>query len=146
MVVLGVIVLLVASLYPSYSMSRQRANVAVVITSSNKVLHSLELYAIDHGSYPTATITAGSTNVLSSYSDKLTPWPWDHSKSVEGSFYYFPKGDNFQICWPLDPSANRAATNMSTGSISLDEGLLPDADGFAVCATASTDPVVVSLR
>jgi len=53
MVVLAVIALLTATLYPSYALARQRANVSTLLSSSPKVLQYLELYRIDHQLYPT---------------------------------------------------------------------------------------------
>jgi len=115
MVVLAVIALLTATLYPSYALARQRANVSTLLSSSPKVLQYLELYRIDHQLYPTGNVVLDEsqtgTDMLKAYYERSTPWPWDKEKKLENFFAYSseetPAGSIFYICWPVDKSAIR---------------------------------------
>jgi len=92
MVVLAVIALLTATLYPSYALARQRANVSTLLSSSPKVLQYLELYRIDHQLYPTGNVVLDEsqtgTDMLKAYYERSTPWPWDKEKKLENFFAY----------------------------------------------------------
>jgi len=74
MVVLAVIALLTATLYPSYALARQRANVSTLLSSSPKVLQYLELYRIDHQLYPTGNVVLDEsqtgTDMLKAYYER----------------------------------------------------------------------------
>ncbi len=157
MVVLAVIALLTATLYPSYALARQRANVSTLVSSSPKVLQYLELYRIDHQLYPTGNVVLDEsqtgTDMLKAYYERSTPWPWDKEKKLENFFAYSsegtPAGSIFYICWPVDKSANKAAEAMATTAsieaLPVDSLTLLGYD-YAVCATSTVDPVLVKLR
>lgn len=157
MVVLAVIALLTATLYPSYALARQRANVSTLLSSSPKVLQYLELYRMDHQFYPTGNVALDEshtgTDMLKAYYERSTPWPWDKEKKLENFFSYSSEetlGTNgFYICWPVDKSANRAAEAMTTATgaeISFAETVTLDGYDYAVCATSTVDPVLVKLH
>ena len=162
MVVLAVIALLTATLYPSYALARQRANVSTLLSSSPKVLQYLELYRMDHQFYPTGNVALDEshtgTDLLKAYYERSTPWPWDKTKNLENFFAYSSSaggsegnqvGSAFYICWPVDSSADKAAEAMATATgaeISFAETVTLDGYNYAVCATSSVDPVLVKLR
>ncbi len=161
MVVLAVIALLTATLYPSYALARQRANVSTLLSSSPKVLQYLELYRMDHQFYPTGNVALDEshtgTDMLKAYYERSTPWPWDKEKKLEDFFAYTtgevstgnPIGSAFYICWPVDSSADKAAEAMATATgaeISFAETVTLDGYNYAVCATSSVGPVLVKLR
>ncbi|WP_018962927.1 type II secretion system protein [Coprothermobacter platensis] len=159
MVVLAIISLLTLTLYPSYTLSRQRANVSTLLASSPKVMHYLELYQIDHGTYPvgsqalsTESPQASISDDISNYYEKTTPWPWNHQKTLETFFAYESEdGHTFAICWPLDKSANKASSQSSlltSAQMFSEDEKVPVVTGFdyAVCATSTADPSVVKLH
>jgi len=164
MVVLAVIALLTATLYPSYALARQRANVSTLLSSSPKVLQYLELYRMDHQFYPTGNVAIDEshtgTDMLKAYYERSTPWPWDKEKKLESFFAYKSTGSvdgsegaspgtAFLICWPVDKSANKAAEAMATATgaeTSFAETVTLDGYDYAVCATSSVDPVLVKLH
>ena len=142
MVVIAIIALLAAILFPNLTKSIQKGRLAAVKSTARNIYTEMSTYYADHGSY--ADLIDSTNHKL--VADKIgisAAWPWDKSQTIVGEAKVAYSDDQGPIVvWDADVITNQAAKDILTEEAGYNCSDLPTDSGVTINAPA----IVLDLR
>ena len=144
MVVIAIIALLAAILFPNLTKAIQKGRVAAVVSAARNIYTQMATYYADHGSFEDLIDT--TANKLDSNKVKFkAAWPWDNTQTVVGMSAVAYSSDYQQVVvfWDTNAITNGTAQTVMTDMANV---TCPDISGLSGNNSINAPAIVIDLR